>query len=330
MDVLSEVLRAVRLTGAIFFDMNFSAPFVGESPNTARIAGSVMPGAEHVIGFHVLLEGSCWAEIVEGDFAPVRLDAGDVVVFPMGDANVLSSSLGLRQTPDLANYYRPLDRQLPFVPYPRGDGVDQTRFVCGYFGCDARPFNPLLSALPRMLVARSRADSKGWVAQLIRLAVQESETRRSGGETVLAKISELMFVEVVRNYIDTLPQDSRGWCSGLRDQYVGKALRLLHARPADVWTIDRLAHEVGLSRSAFAKRFVHFVGLAPMHYLGCWRMQIAARLLERPNVTLAQAGAEVGYDSEAAFNRAFKKFVGAPPGSWRKGRTGRATPSLAL
>ena len=152
MDVLSDVLRAVRLTGAIFFDMNFRPPFVGESPPMAAIAGSVMPGAERVINFHVLLTGSCFAEIVGADLPPVRLESGDVVIFPMGDANVLTSSPGLRNTPDLANYYRPLDRHFPSSRNRalRG-GADEVRFVCGYFGCDARPFNPLLGALPRLL-----------------------------------------------------------------------------------------------------------------------------------------------------------------------------------
>jgi AraC-like DNA-binding protein len=133
-----------------------------------------------------------------------------------------------------------------------------------------------------------------------------------------------MFVDVVRNHIDTLPAGSQGWLSGLRDEHVGAALRLIHARPTEAWTIERLAREVGLSRSAFAERFVHYVRITPMSYLARWRMQLAARLLERPSISVAQAGAEVGYESEAAFNRAFKRFVGVPPGTWRKARTGSA------
>ena len=205
---LSDVLRAVRLTGAIYFDMNFRPPFVGESPPMSAIAGSVMPEAEHVISFHMLLTGSCFAEIVGADFPPARLEPGDVVIFPMGDANVVTSTPGLRATPDLANYYRPLDRQLPFVPNraQRG-GEDEVRFVCGYFGCDARPFNPLLGALPRLLHCPGGPDRGGWLAQVIRLAVEESDRHRTGGETILAKASELMFVEVVRRYLDSLPED---------------------------------------------------------------------------------------------------------------------------
>ncbi len=278
-----------------------------------------MPGAEWVISFHVLLTGSCFAEIIGADLPPVRLEPGDVVVFPMGDANVLTSSPGLRNTPDLANYHRPLDRQLPFVPNrsQRG-GTDETRFVCGYLGCDARPFNPLLGALPRLLHSQGGPDQGGWLGQVIRLAVAESDGNRAGGETVLAKASELMFVEVVRRYIDALPEDSRGWLAGLRDPHVGTALMLIHGRPAEDWTLERLAREAGLSRSAFAARFSTTIGTSPMNYLGRWRMQLAAGRLETPGVTIAQAGADVGYESEAAFNRAFKKYVGVPPGIWRR------------
>ena len=324
MDVLSEVLRAVRLTGAIFFDMEFHSPWVGQSPDASEIAGSVMPEAEHVINFHALLEGSCWAEMVDGPAPAVRLNAGDVIIYPMGDANVLCSSPGMRADPNLALYYRPSDHQLPFVLHQTGVGTETCHFVCGYLGCDARPFNPLLGALPRMLHARRPTEGRDWVAQLIRLAKEESKNHRSGGEAILAKVSELMFVDVVRQHVDELPEESEGWLSGLRDVHVGAALRLIHAHPAQAWTVERLAREVGLSRSAFADRFVHYVGIAPMTYLGRWRMQLAARLLERPSVSVGQVGMEVGYESEAAFNRAFKKFVGTSPGAWRKARTASA------
>ena len=158
------------------------------------------------------------------------------------------------------------------------------------------------------------------MTQLIRLAVDETAMRRSGGETVLSKVAELMFVDVVRRHIDTLPPEASGWLSALRDMHVGAALALLHGRPAEAWTVEILAREVGLSRSVFADRFVHFVQDSPMHYLTRWRMQLASLLLDRQGVGVAQVAAEVGYESEAAFNRAFKKCVGAPPGAWRRNR----------
>jgi AraC-like DNA-binding protein len=318
-DVLSDVLRAVRLTGAIFFDVEASAPWVAATPAGMTIAGSVMPEAEHVIMFHAVTSGACWAELEDGSLPSLRLAAGDIVVMPMGDAHVLCSTPGMRAAPNLDLYYRPTDRQLPFRLKQDDGGAEHARFVCGYLGCDARPFNPVLHGLPRLLHARGE-EGAGCMTQLIRLAVDETATRRSGGETVLSKVAELMFVDVVRRHIDTLPPDASGWLSALRDAHVGAALALLHGRPAEAWTVEILAREVGLSRSVFADRFAHFVQDSPMHYLTRWRMQLASRLLDRQGVGVAQVAAEVGYESEAAFNRAFKKCVGEPPGAWRRSR----------
>jgi AraC-like DNA-binding protein len=316
MDVLSDVLRAVRLTGAIFFDAEACAPWVAVTPSLAKIAASVMPEAEHVIMFHVVTLGRCWVELLDRSTPPSRASAGDIVVVSMGDSHVLSSAPGLRGEANLNIYYRPTDRQLPFQVSPPGGGGERTRFSCGYLGCDARPFNPVLQALPRILHVRASER----ITQLIPMAINESATHRPGGETVLSKLAELLFVEVLRQYVDTLQKDAGGWLSGLRDRHVGAALALMHARPAEAWTLERLAHEVGVSRSVFAERFAHFVQDSPMQYLTRWRMQLATRLLENQSVGLAQVAAEVGYESEAAFNRAFKKCVGAPPGTWRRGR----------
>jgi AraC-like DNA-binding protein len=322
------LLRAVRLTGAIYFDVDASSPWVGESPGTAEIAAAVMPGVEHVISFHAVLSGSCWAALADGSAHPLRVNAGDVVVFPGGAPNVMSSLPGARAEPNpIAMYYRPIDRNLPFALIHGGGGSERTRFVCGYLGCDARPFNPLLAVLPDMLCVRKPVDGNGgWVTDLFQLALAEGGSARAGGETILAKLSELMFVEVIRRHLESLPEGSRGWLSGLRDPHVGEALRLIHSRPAEDWTLERLAREVGLSRTIFTDRFSHYVEVSPMQYLARWRLQLAGRLLEQPGVSIAQAGAEVGYESEAAFNRAFKKQVGVPPGSWRRSRMNATRP----
>lgn len=320
MDVLSDVLAAVRLTGAIFFDNTFHPPWVAETPEVSLIARKVLPHADHVFCFHTLLEGSCWAELTDGTLDSMRLNAGDIIVFPRDARHTLCSTPGMRAEPDLAIYRYPRDHELPYV-VNQGSGSDTCHFVCGYLGCDTRPFNPFFDSLPRVLHARGTASGEGWLAHLARQATSESEGSRAGGETVLAKLAELMFVEVIRQHVDSLPQDSRGWLSGLRDAHVSHALRLIHGQPASNWTLENLAREIGLSRSVFADRFTHYVGISPMQYVGRWRMQLAARRLESPGVSVAQAGAEVGYESEAAFNRAFKKFVGVPPGAWRRGRT---------
>ena len=318
MDVLSDVLAAVRLTGAIFFDNTFHEPWVAEAPKASAIAAAVMPISQYVFFFHTLIEGSCWAELTDSSLAPIRLHAGDIVAFPMDDAHALCSSIGMRAKPDLAVYRSPVDRQLPYIVND-GSNAGTCRFICGYLGCDIHPYNPFISSLPRVLHGRGTA-AQGWLAQLVHHAVSETQNERPGGETVLAKLAELLFVEVLRDYVDTLPMDSRGWLSGLRDPQIGQALRLIHGRPAEDWSLESLARAVGLSRSVFASRFTHYACVSPMQYLGRWRMQLAARRLESAGVSIAQAGAEVGYESEAAFNRAFKKVVGLPPGAWRKGR----------
>jgi len=356
MDVLSDVLSAVRLSGAVFFDVDASSPWCGASPSVERIASRVMPGAERVIPFHAVLSGSCWAWAETGSEAPFRFDSGDVLVVPGGVPHVMASSPQLRSNPDLTLYYRPVDEHLPFsmtvnggggdrpvidagerLPFSlishggggeehtryniyaataRGGGEERTRYICGFVGCDARPFNPLLASLPALMCVR-KPTTGGWVTDLFRHALAEGSTKRPGGETILAKLSELMFAEVLRRHIESLPEDTRGWLSGLRDPHVGEALRLIHGQPTDPWTLDRLAQKVGLSRTAFASRFTEFVEVSPMQYVARWRLQLAARLIER-GASLADACVEVGYESEAAFNRAFKKFVGVPPGAWRK------------
>jgi AraC-like DNA-binding protein len=318
MDVLSDVLRAVRLTGAIFFSVEANAPWVAATPPAVKIAGSVMPEAEHVIMFHAVTHGACWFELEETNESALRLVAGDIVVLPKGQAHVFCSAPGMRARPNLGLYNRPTDQPLPFmIGLDKADG-ESTHFVCGYLGCDARPFNPILSGLPPVLHAHA-AEGTGYLNQLIALATEETSARRAGGEIVLAKLAELMFVEIVRRYIDMLPAHASTWLAGLRDPHVSKALHVIHARPAEQWTLERLAQEAGLSRSVFAGRFAHFVHDTPLQYLTRWRMQLATRLLEGPGIGLAQVASDVGYESEAAFNRAFKKCVGVPPGAWRKG-----------
>lgn len=330
MDVLSDVLSAVRLNGAVFFDIDAGDPWVGESPGTAEIAAAIMPGAEHVISFHIVLSGGCWAAVADSSDPPVWLEAGDVVVFPGGAANVLSSSPGARGVKNpLAMYYLPIDTSLPFEVIHGGEGAQRTRFVCGFLGCDARPFNPLLSALPPMLNIAASAGAFG-MTDLFAMALAEGRGARAGSETILAKLSELMFVEVLRRHIEELPPDARGWLAGLRDAQLSEVLRLLHSRPAEAWTLDALARAAGMSRSVLASRFAAKMEVSPMQYLARWRMHLAARRLEDPQVSIAEAAAEVGYESEAAFNRAFKKLAGVPPGAWRRGgRNGAASPAQA-
>jgi len=319
-DVMSDVLLSVRLTGAVFFDVAARSPFVTESPSSAVIGPRVMADADHVIGFHVVTRGSCWAEAVDRSDPPLRLRAGEMVIYPAGDANTMTSAPGLRGHPDPALYDRPVDSALPFTITMHSDAsAEECHFVCGFLGCDIRPFNPLLEALPVVVRAPVSAASWQWMAGLLDAAVQATGHGGAGREAMLAKLAELMFVEALRAHLDSLPPDARGWVAGLRDPQVGRALQVIHGHPGEAWNLDALARAVSMSRSSFAERFAAYVGMPPMQYLTRWRLQVASRLLEDGH-TVTRAAAAVGYQSESAFTRAFKRHVGKAPGAWRRER----------
>jgi AraC-like DNA-binding protein len=313
MDALSDVLRAVRLTGAFFFDVKARAPWVAETPLGRSVVDAMFPGSDHLICYHIIMEGSCWATI-EGD-EPIKLSAGDIIMLPQGDTHVLATEVGLRKSPEMSMYRRPECGLLPSEISVGTANGELTHFVCGFLGCDSRPFNPLLTALPRVIHFSDLGC--GSLGAYFRAALAESKGRM-GGECMLGRISELMFVDVVRRYLENLPPDRNSWLSGLRDPYVGRALTALHEDPARDWTLEALAQEAALSRSAFAEKFAQFVGHPPMQYLTNWRMQLATNYLRSGTENVAAVANRVGYDSEAAFSRAFKKAVGAPPSAWRE------------
>ena len=317
-DALSDVLRTVRLTGATFFDVVAKAPWVAEQPTRDMVLPKVLPGAEHLISYHVVTEGRCFASIVGGE--PMAVETGEVIVFTKGDPHVMSSQPGMRANPVPPDALDgATSSQLPFFVNYGSEGPTSAKLVCGFLACDAQPFNPLLDNLPPIIkVGDKQGSDTGWLGQFIRLAMAESGERRAGGESVLAKLSELMFIEVVRRHLESLPPEQAGWLAGLRDPFVGKALSLMHGRPAHDWTLEELARDVGLSRSVLAERFADLVGMPPILYLAKWRMQIASGLLSGGNANMATVAAEIGYGSEAAFSRAFKKMVGVPPSAWRR------------
>jgi len=321
-DALSQVLSAVHLSGSVFFDVAAKSPWVAEAPPAAQIAHEVAPGAQHAIEYHVVTAGSCWISLV-GDHAsdPVRLDEGDIVVVPHGDPHVVSSAPGMRAEPG-SDLYRKSDEvdALPFLLRTGGDGPGDTHLICGFFSCDVRPFNPLLDSLPRLMrFGREISASHSLLDQFIRFAAAEMGNRRAGSQSVLNRLSELMFVEVIRLHMNQLGGSNTGWLAGLRDPLVGRALTLLHTRPTYNWTLEALASEAAASRSVLADRFNHLVGCPPIQYLARWRMQMAAKRLADPGVRVATVAHEVGYESEAAFSRAFKKIVGRSPNQWRTG-----------
>jgi len=323
-DILSDVLRNVRLRGALYYFVRGNGSWVAEAPAARDIAAAVMAGSEHVMEYHVLTRGTCWGAVV-GE-TPVRISTGDVVLFPQGDAHVMSSAPGMRAPIDPASYVERKQDQLPFTLYldaaetrveiPSDELCDAT-LVCGFLGCDLRPFNPLIETLPRLMHLRAE-EGQDWVAQYMRQVVAESKHKRLGGEAMLERMSEMMFIDAVRRYIEALPETSRGWLAGLRDRFVGRALALMHDAPADAWTVDELGRRVGLSRSALHERFAELIGQSPIQYLANWRIQVGAALLRNTSSTVAMVAQEVGYESEATFTKAFKRLTGNSPALWRR------------
>lgn len=312
MDPLSDVCRAVRLNGAFFYVVEAASPWSVSALPARTLIPRLMPGVEHLISYHILTEGSCWGGVDGGEM--VELKTGDVVVFPHGDAHLMASEATPRGpiAPEDAAPARHLDTVI------LGEGAPNTRFVCGFLGCDASPFNPLLAALPPVLHLPRAAD--GWLRTFPEQVVVESQRGGAGAESMLTRMAELMLIEVVRRYVDGLGENSTGWLAGLRDPLVSAALALLHQHPERDWTIAELATEVATSRSVLAERFTAVIGVPPIQYLAQWRLQLAAERLARGNAKVAAVAAQVGYESEAAFSRAFKRATGQSPAEWRKRR----------
>jgi len=314
-DALSDVLKTIRMTGAVFFRVSARAPWVAQQLPRETVLPMILPGAEHMISYHIVTEGQCFANVIGGE--SIALKAGQVIVFTRGDRHVMSSEPGMRLIPltRFANDGAP--ENVPFTATFGNTGPITAKVVCGFLACDLSPFNPLLENLPSILVADGSRGDLPSLSELARLAIEEASGKRPGGRTALGRLTELMFIEVVRQYIEGLPAEKITWLSGLRDAFVGRALTLMHGYPGRPWTLDGIAREIGLSRSEFAERFANFVGVPPMQYLAKWRMQIAAGLL-RQRVNIAAVADEVGYSSEASFSRAFKKIVGVTPSLWRQ------------
>lgn len=317
MDVLSEVLKAVKLDGAMFHNAEFSAPWCVRSPASCNVSSYLSPHSKHVIIYHLLTEGRGYAH-VEGDDRSVPLNAGDIVIFPHGDPHILGNGSPVKPKP--LDYEQVLQQMFSqgLKVSRLGGGGEITKFVCGYLACEPQLSGVFLGGLPRIMKVSIRDDaSDQWLENSIRYSVANADASRPGDAAVLAKLSEVLFVETLRRYIALLPREQTGWLAGVRDPEVGKALALLHRQPADPWTIAGLATEVGTSRSVLAGRFRRYLSETPIAYLTRWRLQLGAQLLTSTSSGVAQIAAEVGYESEPSFNRAFKRKFGLPPARFR-------------
>jgi AraC-like DNA-binding protein len=316
-DVLSEVLSAVRLEGALFFNAEFSAPWCLRSSGAAGIMPHLASKDAHLIMFHFLTEGRAYACLEDGE--RVELSGGDIVVFPGGDSHLIGNGSPQRPVDSFRTFAKNVQEGLKLVRF--GGKGEVTKFVCGYMACDPRLAEVVLSGLPRILrVAVVSGPSGEWIENSIRFSVAASGGADAGSSLVVGKLSEVLFVETLRRYMSMLPKEQTGWLAGTRDPILAKALALLHRNSARDWTVDSLAKEVGSSRSRLAERFRHFLGVSPMTYLTDWRMKLGAEALERTEKSVAEVALDVGYNSEAAFNRAFKRAYNTPPAQFRLSR----------
>lgn len=320
-DPLSDVLRTVKLKGALFFMIDATSPWCVEVPHARDYADIILPSARHVVSYHVAVEGRGLASVPGTE--TIAFDAGDIIVFPHADPYFMSSAPGVPPELDreqTLQFFRDVTAgKLPFVIPEGGGKPPKAKFICGFLGCDLSPFNPLFATLPQILhIRRPSGGHADLLDRLIDLAMTEARTPRAGGESIRLGLSELMFVELLRRHLATLSADAPGWLAGLRDPKVGCALTLLHAEPARNWTLDGLARAAGVSRTVLAERFARCVGETPMRYLTLWRMQLAARLLVDGTDKVAAIGEQVGFRSEAAFSRTFKKVAGLSPTEWRR------------
>jgi len=316
MDAFSEILSGIKLNGAVFFNADFSAPWGFAAPASQALAPALAPGAPHLVIYHFVIDGGAIARIADGP--SITLEPGDVVIFPHGDPHILTSGAGSAEP--LQTYaitQKVMTRDL--TPLRAGGGGETTRFVCGFMACDPHLSRPILNGLPPIFKVNIRTDRSGhWLESSILHLVEEAASGRVGSEAMLAKLSEALFVDTLRRYVVSLPEQQTGWLAGARDPVVGKSLGLMHRRVAHPWTIAELANEVGLSRSALAERFTRYLSEPPMTYLTRWRLQLAARALARTPKGVAEIASEVGYESEAAFSRAFKREFGLPPARYRR------------
>jgi len=313
MDGLSELLRAIRLTGTAFIEAQLSAPWAVETPPPSAIAARLASKAGRIIPYHVVTEGCCFVEL-KGQ-PPIKLTADDAVFFPHGDVHVLGSRTGLKPLKITTDAVLKLTRPDSIAKTRHGGAGDSTTLVCGFFACDEQLSAQLIERLPRVIRHRSAAYSAG--ALLPSSGRAPAEAMQPGFGAVLAKLSELVFVDAIRAYVESLPEQE-GWLGGLRDRCVSSGLALIFGRPGEPWTLESLARAAGKSRTVLTDHFVRCVGAAPMHFLSQWRLRIAADLLANSDRATKLIAESAGFSSTAAFTRAFRREFGVPPARWRQ------------
>lgn len=314
MDALSELLRVVKLSGAIFFNARLSAPWCVRSPPSRDFSPYIEFPGNHIIEFHVVVEGRCYIRV---GTETTPLTAGDIAMIPHGDVHDMGNGTGVEPADGAAMLPSIMSSQFKLSEF--GGGGEETRLICGYLSCDARLIQPVLTGLPHVLRVHVRDDASGAMLEnMVLHAVQQVVAAAPGSQMIVARLAEVLFAEVLRRYLLQLPVGRNGWLAGAADPGIGRALAAMHRHPSHAWTLDELAQHAGMSRSTLTQRFARYFEQGPMAYLADWRLELAAESLRTTNRSVLQIADEIGYDSEAAFNRAFKRRFDAPPARYRK------------
>jgi AraC-like DNA-binding protein len=313
MDLLSELLGSVRLTGGVFLDARFTAPWCVTANMSPERSKPFLPNPVQLVGFHVVIEGELL--VIFGDEPPIKASAGEILLFPGNDGHTLGNAQGLKPV-------SPGDLMQPSADggparISHGGGGAATHIICGFLGSE-ETYNPLIAALPRVLRLDLRQGmARDWIEASVLFAANELAAGRMASSNVLSRLSETLLVEAVRQYSSTLADGSGSWLNGVKDPQIGRALALLHHKLDAPWSAESLAKEVAMSRSAFTERFTTLVGMPPIRYLTVWRMQTAKQHLREKRAPIARLAHSVGYESEEAFSRAFKREFGVSPAQWR-------------
>jgi AraC-like DNA-binding protein len=310
MDVLSDILAAIRLKGTLYFSTEFHPPWGVRVPQLGRVAR-----------FHLVMRGTCWVR-VEGHRDPIRLETGDLVLIPDGAEHVLAdtSDTPCRTVEEVVKAAGFTGRGALVMGSP-DDGAP-TRMVCGHFAFDEDMWHPFLEQMPPALVVRWDDEVRNYrLEEAFRIIAREVQEGRPGHEAVVARLSEILFVQLVRAWAQR-KDHNRGVLAALADARLGAALSAIHERPEERWTLESLSRRAAMGRTAFAERFAEVVGQSPLRYVTLWRMQRAKRLLAESRLSLDQIAERVGYDSAASFSRVFKKAVGQSPGAYRRSAAG--------
>ncbi|MFD2262831.1 AraC family transcriptional regulator [Lacibacterium aquatile] len=310
-DVLSSLLSRIRLSGSLQFCFMPSGDWQTDGvPAMSRLAAR----ANGAMPFHVVVEGECWLKM---DGIEASLEAGDVVLFPFGTGHQLGSGSNGRLVLPTRDLPPKPWRDIPMLRY--GEEQRPSRLLCGYLQCDTLGFAPLRDALPTLIHVRTRgANDLSWMSATISQMVAEVDRPRAGGVAMLGRLTEILFIEILRHRMTTAktPGD-RGWLAALADPALTRCLSLLHAAPDQDWSIEALALASGLSRSSLSERFRIVLNTSPIRYLRDWRLYLASQSLLSADQSITAIAYQAGYATEAAFSRAFSRCFGSPPAAWR-------------